>query len=149
MSAKKLNATEPASSIPGAVFDTNILISGSRWAGNEAKLIDLVEDGKAKLYVSPAILEELRGVLMRPKFELTESEVLEIVEHIVAISTIIEPLEEINVVENDPPDNRIIECAVEAKADYVVSGDRDLLNLKEFRGIKIIKARELLRLLGE
>ena len=131
------------------VFDTNILLSASMWHGNPYKLVQKVQNKELELYISSDILIELERALSLPKFGLAEKEIANFLDYFVDISNLVYPIEDINAVKTDPSDNAIIECAIEAKADYIVSGDRDLLNLKEFRGIKIIKARELIKLLGE
>ena len=66
---------------------------------------------------------------------------------IISFSEIIEPKEKVNIIMEDPDDNRVLECAKEGNVDYIVTNDRHLLKLKEFEGIKIITPAELLRLI--
>lgn len=68
---------------------------------------------------------------------------------ILSHSTTIEPIQAIDIITDDPKDNMILECAVGGKADYIVSGDRHLLSLKEYKGIKILTAREFIELVSK
>lgn len=127
-----------------AVLDTNVLISAWFWKGNESRLVELVEEGAIDGYTSPDILDELRRALRYPKFKLDEDEVEAIYNYYLLILKVVEPRSRIDVVKEDPEDNRVLECAVEAKADYIITGDRHLLGLKDFQGIRIVRAGELL-----
>ncbi|MBI2630224.1 putative toxin-antitoxin system toxin component, PIN family [Candidatus Pacearchaeota archaeon] len=66
------------------------------------------------------------------------------IETITHISTIVEPKTKIEIIKDDPDDNKIIECAIEGKVDFIISQDNHLLNLKEFQGIKIVSPKEFL-----
>lgn len=130
------------------VLDTNTLISGFLWHGNEEKLLLMVNENKIKLYISEEILKEITGVIHRPKFtkvlntaNLTPESILE---YIVEKSVIVKPKQKFAAVKKDAEDNKFLECAVEAKADYIISGDKHLLELKELKGIKIVKTKEFL-----
>lgn len=126
------------------VFDTNVLISAWFWNGNESRLVELVERGEIDGYASPQMLRELMKALGYPKFELNEAEIETIFSYYALTLNVVEPKHEVNVVE-DGQDNRVLECAMEAKANYIVSGDHHLLLLRKFEGIRIVKAKELLR----
>jgi len=129
------------------VADTNAIVSALLWEGNESKIIGLVEEGKIKLLTSVALLDELKRVLMYERFGLDEKTVDDNVKYILTISKIISPKRRLRVIREDPADDRVLECALEGKAGYIVSGDGHLLRLKEFRGIKIVHAKELLGIL--
>ncbi len=130
------------------VFDTNTLISGLLWDGNESIVIEKAEIKAIKLFISHQMLEELAGVLKRKKFtkklEGKEYTIEKAIAKIALISTLIEPNININEIKEDLVDNRVLECAISCKADFIVSGDKHLLNLKEYEGIKIIKAAEFI-----
>ncbi len=132
-----------------AVFDTNILVSATFWEGNEAKLVEAVENSKIELCLSPQILNEFIEVISRPKFGLVSSEVVASTEHIATIANFVVPTQRINQIIDDPDDNKILEAAVECKAQYIVSGDDHLLKLKNFEGIEIVKSGKLLDLLKD
>lgn len=131
------------------MLDTNILISGLLWDGNEARIIEEAEKGKIKLYISNALLEELEGVLKRDKFfkkiESKEYTVDRALAKIALIATLIKPQYKINTIKEDSDDNRVLECAVSAKASLIISGDSHLLKLKNYSGINIISASDYVK----
>jgi len=130
------------------VFDTNVIISAWFWEGNESKLVESVEEGFIRGYTSKQLIEELCRTLRYPKFNLSQDEVKSIRSYYLLLFKIVRPKQSINIILEDPEDNRVLECALEAKAEYMVSGDHHLLDLGEFRGIKIVKAVELLKMLS-
>jgi len=130
------------------VADTNVIVSALLWGGDESKIIGLVEEGNVKLLASVALLDELKKVLMYERFCLDEKTVDDNAKYILTISKIISPKRRLRVIREDPTDNMVLECAWEGKARYIVSGDEHLLRLKEFRGIKIVRAKELLVILS-
>ena len=127
------------------VLDTNILISSIFWRGNPYKVVLNVLKKKYSLCLSNEILDELEEKL-RIKFKFPEDKIKEHIQILREYSKIIEPSVKVDVINEDPDDNRILECAVSCKADYIVSGDQHLLKLKEFKGIKIVTAKEFLDL---
>jgi putative PIN family toxin of toxin-antitoxin system len=131
------------------VLDTNTLISGLLWDGNEARVIEKAENKEIKLFISPELIEELEGVLKREKFckrlEGKEYTVDKAVSKIALIATLIKPTHKINVIKEDSEDNRVLECAVSAKVDVIISGDSHLLDLKDYSGIDIITASEFIK----
>lgn len=129
------------------VFDTNILVSAWLWEGNESKLIESVEEGIIHGYSSEQLIEELCRTLRYPRFDLSQDDVASIRGYYLLLFKVVRPKQTISIILEDPEDNRVLECALEAEADYVVSGDHHLLSFGEFRGIKIVKAAELLKVL--
>ncbi len=131
------------------VLDTSTLISGLLWDGNEATVIEKAENRTIKLFVSHHLLEELEGVLKRDKFfkklKGKEYTVEKAVAKIALIATLIEPNIKIDVVKEDPDDNRVLECAVSAKATVIVSGDSHLLNLRNYAGIDIVSTIDFMK----
>lgn len=130
------------------VFDTNILISGLLWDGNEAFLIEKAEGKEIKLFTSHPILKELEEVLKREKFSKKlkggRNTVEKAVAKIALMATLVESGRRINIVKEDPADNRVLECAVAAGASAIVSGDHHLLRLATFEGIEILTALEVM-----
>ena len=128
-----------------ATLDTNILVSAILYPGNERKILEAAIDGKFKSITSPAILDELGRVLDRLGVGEREAEGYLI--RIMEISEVRIPKRLNDVEIRDREDIKILECAHSGASDYIVTGDEDLLSLKEYDGIKIIRSRELLRLL--
>ena len=127
------------------VCDTNVLVSALLFPGGPPdEILKLVREGYAKLAISMEICTELEGVL-RGKFEMPEKDAKEVIKSIREISFLVQPKEKINLIKEDPPDNKILECAVAADADYIISGDlKHLQSLKEFRDIPILSPAKAL-----
>ena len=125
------------------VFDTNVLVSALVFPGGhgDAALERILEE-KDALILSKAILDELLGVLGR-KFSRDAEELSHIAVFLSELGVSVKPRRRLQVVK-DEPDNRILECAVAGRADAIVSGDRALLALGEYRGVRIISLREYL-----
>ncbi len=120
------------------VLNTNVLISAILFGDPPRDVLKLVISGTVGCSLSLAILDELRNVLQRPKFKFSSEQSFNVMEELHSACDIINPMVKINVITEDPDDNKILECAVEAKSTFIVSGDRHLLDLVEFRGIKIL-----------
>lgn len=131
------------------VLDTNTLISGLLWDGNESIVIEKAEKKEIKIFISYQMLEELEGVLKREKFskrlEGKEYTVEKAVAKIALIATLVEPNIDIDIIKEDPDDNRVLECAVSARATVIVSGDSHLLNLNDYAGIQIISTIDFIK----
>ncbi len=129
------------------VFDTNIVISGLlNPAGVPSRILQYLTLEIYELLVSEEILAEYQATLN--KFGKIRNRVRKgLLKKIHEYATRVRPKEKIEVIKEDPADNKFLECAVAGKASALVSGDRDLLNLKEFRGIEIIKAADYLKAL--
>ena len=122
--------------------DTNIIISSVFWIGNPYEVIRRGILGGYKLVISAEILDEVVDKL-RNKFQFPEESIQELIDILMTYCHIVEVTSKFDVV-RDKKDNKIIECAFDGKVDYIVTGDPDLLDLKEFKGIKIINANEFL-----
>jgi len=125
------------------VFDTNIFISAILTPGNPRKLIDLARARKIILFTSEFIIWEIERIL-RSKINMEAPQILVILNSIREISIFVSPTVAISVIERDQSDNRILECAVEAKAEYIVSGDEHLLSLGRYGEINIVNASQFL-----
>ena len=133
------------------VLDTSTLVSAFFWKGNEAELLRKIEHGKARLYLTRQILKEFEEVIQRPKFSkvvlLSGLNSSQIMQKLLSMSYLVIALK-LNIdVCRDKKDNKFLECAVRAKADYIVSGDEDLLSLKEYNDIPIVKTSKMLELI--
>ena len=132
------------------VLDTNIFISALGWkGGNEYNLVQKCFRKELTLICSPEILEEFKVVSLRPKFGFSPEEIDEFISALIEISEIVEPEEQFKIIASDPDDNKFLDAAVAGKAKFIVSGDRHLLDLKEFRGIRILKSADFLDLLKQ
>ena len=123
---------------PRVVLDTNILISAILFGGKPRLILDDVIAGRIDCFLSSEILDELNAVLQRPKFGFTPSQCLAIIEELHRTCEIIKPISELSVQISDPDDKIILVCAVDADADYIISGDTDLKRLHPFNGIQIL-----------
>jgi len=126
------------------VIDTNIYISAIFWNGKPREVIDLGRDGKITIFTSLDIENEIAGKL-KTTFKLAEEDGNQILLDFSTFTLPIRISKQLIVVQDDPDDNKFIECAVECKANYIISGDRHLLNLKEYEGIKLIKSSNFLK----
>jgi putative PIN family toxin of toxin-antitoxin system len=130
----------------GVTADTNIYVSAFQFAGSPRQLIEAAEDGRIRLSISEAIRQELSRVL-QVKFAWSTHEVDEALLQLADCTELVRPTETLDVVPEDPDDNRVIECAVAAGASFIVSGDRHLLGLGRFRNVQILKLADFLKLL--
>jgi putative PIN family toxin of toxin-antitoxin system len=119
------------------VLDTNVLISAIVFGGLPRKILEMVISGNVHCTLSFAILDELRDVLQRPKFGFSPQQAATVIDELHSICEILNPSLRIRRIKADPDDNRILECAVEAQADCIISGDTHLLELGKYREIPI------------
>ncbi len=128
------------------VLDTNILISALFWRGTPYRVVLSALQGKYSLCLSRSILLELEEKL-KLKFKFPQSKIKDLLTILSSYSIIVKPSKKLHVITEDPDDNKILECAIACKAKYIISGDRHLLHLKQYKGIRIISANEFLKLL--
>ena len=129
------------------VCDTNIYISALIFPGGKPeKVIKLATRKEIKLFISSFILSELGSVLV-DKFDLSKPKIGKILSYISEFAILVEPQCRVSVVKKEENDNRIIECALECRADFLITGDkRHLLPLREYKGIKIVNADQFLNI---
>src|SRR3989338_1034504 len=124
------------------VADTNILVSGLLWIGAPHEIIKLAENKYIILFSSLPLIKEISEVLAREKFmrriEELKTTTEELIESLFGIMEIVHPKAPLSVVKNDPDDNKVLECAVAADAEYVITGDPHLLKLKRFQSVSIL-----------
>jgi putative PIN family toxin of toxin-antitoxin system len=133
------------------VFDTNVLISALIATGKPKELFRMATEGQIQILLSKSILEEFTEVSNDPRIRKYANQ-----EDIVAFLRIIDSVAEITkvksrfkVVNEDPDDDVFLRTAFDGKADYIVSGDKHLLSLVTFRGIRILTVNGMLALLKE
>ena len=131
--------------IPKIVIDTNIYISAIFWGGKPRSVVDLGRNGQVSIFTSSQIEKEINKKL-KNKFGLSDEEVAQILFDFSTFTLPIKASRKITVIDDDPDDDKFIECAVASRAGFIVSGDKHLLNLKEYKGIKIMKAADFLSL---
>lgn len=134
------------------VLDTNVWLSGIFWDGESSKILEKAERKEIQIIISQDILSEIIIVLNREsKFQNYISNlrlsIEDLLRTILSISTLIETKTKLDIIKADPKDNIILEIAIEGKVEYIISYDNHLLNMIEFRNIKIIRPGEFLKLL--
>jgi uncharacterized protein len=139
--------------MPSVVVDTTVLISAfSTPEGVAAKLLEQARAGAFRLCLSREIIEELRSRLLhrrkiRKRYQYADERVHLLCRDLESTCSLVTNLPEVRVVERDPNDDMVVACAIRARADYIVTRDKDLLSLGEYGGIRIVTPRQLLDLL--
>jgi len=130
------------------VADTNTIISGLLWYGAPRYVLNYARTDKIRLFTSKALLAELNTVLQREKFtrrlELARVTPRELLIGYASLAVLVKPDEVKQVIIADPDDDEVLACAVKAKAQIIVSGDRHLSELREYQGIRILKAADFM-----
>jgi len=132
------------------VFDVNVLVSSLIVKGKPRELWQKAKNNEFTIVYSKEILSDLVRVLKRPKFEkyLANADIKLFLNDIRATGKLVPLKSKFRMVAEDPDDDLIIEVAYDAKADLVVSGDRHLLALEEFKGIRIVTVDQMLMILS-
>jgi putative PIN family toxin of toxin-antitoxin system len=133
------------------VFDTNVLISALITTGKPKELFNKAAQGQIKLIISKSILKEFSQVAENPRIRkyANEEDVIGFVRVINRVAKIVNVTSQFKAVKEDPDDDIVVRTAFDGKANYIVTGDKHLLSLGTFRGIKILTADEMLTLLKE
>jgi putative PIN family toxin of toxin-antitoxin system len=132
---------------PKVVIDTNVFVSGLTFKGKPREVLDLIWRGDIEACISSFIFKELEETLKKD-FSWDRDQIKHTIEKIKAKTILIQPKNKVSVIKEKDDDNRILECAIEGKVQYLISGDRKhLLPLKEYEGIKILSPAEFLKLL--
>ncbi|MDX9715712.1 MAG: putative toxin-antitoxin system toxin component, PIN family [Dissulfurispiraceae bacterium] len=130
-----------------AVLDSNIFISAFLFNGKQRRIIESAIEGRFRIAISEGIIRELSRVLERPAFKLANSQIKMLIAEIESISEICYPSEKVYGVCRDNDDHIILECAVAAEADFIVTGDADLLSLAVYKNISIIDSNDFMKLI--
>ena len=128
---------------PKVVTDTNVFISGLLYGGNCEKILELFKNDRVELLISPKSHAELLTKL--PKFPLTADFIDKQDALIQAKATKIIPKKKVKI-SRDPKDNMFLELSLEGNADYLITGDRDLLDLKSFKDTRVLSPKEFLKI---
>ncbi|MBU0979411.1 MAG: putative toxin-antitoxin system toxin component, PIN family [Nanoarchaeota archaeon] len=133
------------------VPDTNVLVSGTFWRGKSHKILELIDGRKIRFLISQQIVEEYRKVISSEEIvKKTENFRLifsDVIERILSLSILIDPEIRLDVVKEDPDDNKVLECAKDGRADYIITQDNHLLKLKKFEGIQILTPEEFIEVI--
>ena len=131
------------------VLDTNILVSALLFKGELEGVVDCWKNGRIIPVLSKKTFAEFKTVLEYPKFSLSRQDIQMIIEQ--EVLPYFEIVEVSNKTENvcrDPDDDKFIDCAISASAKFIVTGDRDFLDIGGFKSVRIINASTLLKMLS-
>ena len=132
------------------VLDTNVLVSALLFRGSLSKLVNLWKTGRIKPVVSLATFQEFKKVLTYPKFALTPEEILFLLEEeVLPYFEVIDVRQEVDGICRDPQDHIFLSCASACGADFLITGDEDLLILKKFQRTKILTPSAFMALPAE
>ncbi len=132
------------------VLDTNVWVSALFWGGKPASIIQAAEDGKVRIFISEGIGAEIGEVLAYPKLEKIYRPELrreDLVEQVLKNARFVKAPSKVHVVGEHPADNKFLDCALAANADYVVSGDKHLLKVVSYKKTKILTVSDFLKLI--
>ena len=136
---------------PKVVLDTNVWISAIIWGGSPAEIVKAAEEGRICIFISEEIISEISRTLAYPKlkrfYEDTGVSRQNLIETVLRVSRIVEVKTKIHVVREDSADDKFLECALDGKADYLVSGDDHLLKIECHKRTRIVTVRQLLKIL--
>ena len=129
------------------VLDTNVLISSLLFGGRLSGIVRLWQEGKIVPLLSKETFDAFRRVLQYPKFSLSQDEIAKIIaQEILPFFEIVHITNEADNVCRDSEDDKFISCAVSGLADYVVSGDEDLCDLRRYKKIRILRTSKFLKM---
>ncbi len=129
------------------VLDTNVLISALLFKAELSRVVRLWQEGKIVPVISKETFDELRAVLGYPKFSLSRAEIKSLIEHeILPFFEVVNVGKRVRGACRDPEDDKFISCAISANADCIVTGDKDLSDLKEYQSVRIIHASNFIKM---
>jgi putative PIN family toxin of toxin-antitoxin system len=129
------------------VLDTNVLISALLFKGELSKLLEFWQQGRIVPVISKETFDELTTVLGYPKFSLSRKEIKSLIENeILPFFEVIKASQNVQGACRDPEDDKFISCAISARVDYLVSGDKDLSDLKKYQSVRIFHASDFIKI---
>lgn len=126
------------------VLDTNVTISAFLWSGHPRTIYDLIRGRKIIMLISSNMEQELIRVLGYSKFGLSPKEILPFIKSLRSNGEYVKTSSKVSLITADLTDNIFLDCAVDGRADYIVSGDKHLLDLGIYKGVQILKAKDFL-----
>jgi len=134
------------------VVDTNILVSAFLWQGTPGRLVEMAGEKECDLFTSRVLLDELADVLQRKKLEkqvlATGLTAIQLLRNYQKLSTTVTARRLAQQVSRDADDDAVLACALAVQADLIVSGDADLLVLKQFEGIRIVTPAQAVKMIS-
>jgi putative PIN family toxin of toxin-antitoxin system len=131
------------------VLDSNIFVSSFFWGGNPRKVFDRVTNGLDELFITDDILKEIKTVMSRKKFDADIKKVENYINIIESYSVKIFCKNVAEEISRDRDDNKILQCGLEGDVDFIITGDEDLLILKNYRNIKIINSKDYVNIVKD
>jgi putative PIN family toxin of toxin-antitoxin system len=135
------------------VLDTNVVVSGMLWRGAPRRLLELARTGDIQLFTSPELLSELEQTLgyakLQTKVAASRQSVRDLVNLYARLASVVNADAIDPVVINDPDDDHVLACGLAARVAAIVSGDKHLLGLGNWRDIDIVSVPHMLRQLGD
>jgi len=128
------------------VIDSNIFVSSFFWGGHPREVFERVINGLDELFITDEIKKEIFSVMSSSKFAVKISEIEDYIKIIEKYSINIELKDTPKSISRDKDDDKILQCALDGNAEFIITGDNDLLVLKEYKTIKIIKPKNYLEL---
>ena len=134
------------------VLDTNVWLSAIFWKGEASKIIETLINKKINILISESILSEIVEVLNKEeKFKIfiedRKQKIEDLIRTVLSFSTLIKTKSKFELIKEHPKDNIILEAAFDGKADHIISYDKHILNMIEFRNIKILKPEDFIKLI--
>lgn len=126
------------------VLDTNVFVSGIFWGGPPSDVLDLWQQGKITLCITPDILEEYICVGKRLTKKYPGVDINPFIELVTIYGYMVPDIKLLKPISRDPDDDKFISCAISAKAKVIVSGDKDLLDLASYNKIDILTPKKFI-----
>lgn len=131
------------------VLDTNVIVSGTFWTGASYRILQLVDNGKLLMFVSPEMVKEYVKVMQYDEIleKTTEEQYsagIAAIQRLLLKATLVQPTIKVDLVKQDPDDNKVIETALAAKAQYIITNDHHLFDLKSYQNILILTPEEFM-----
>jgi putative PIN family toxin of toxin-antitoxin system len=121
------------------------------WGGSPARIIKVAEEGKVCIITSEEIVNEISRTLAYPRLKRVYEDAgisrQQMMEAVFQVTKLVEVTTKIHVVPEDPADDKFLECAVDSKANYIVSGDEHLLKIGSYKRTRIVSVRQFLKIL--
>jgi uncharacterized protein len=128
------------------VLDTNVVVSAILFQGKLTKIVELWKKGRIVPVLSSATFEELLHVLAYPKFSLTKVEIKMILEQeVLPFVSVVKESVTVSGIYKDHEDDKFLSCALSASANFLITGDKDLLVIGKYRSVKILRASDFLK----